>query len=96
MESTYRIRIAEINGTILIDALPDTLNGLIGGEIPTRVFPFGWSEDNILAVEIGVEGFDDPFFVIWAPDPIFPIDPALGANQSALIGSGIGIGFLYP
>jgi hypothetical protein len=96
MEATTRIRIAKIDGTILVDALPNTLSGLIGGEVPNRVMPFKWVEDHILAVEVGKDGLNDPFFVIWAPDPAFPIDPVLGANQSVLIGSGIGMGFIYP
>jgi hypothetical protein len=96
MEATTRIRIAHIDGTILVDALPNTLGSLIGGEIPTRVRPFQWSDDHILAVEVGKDGIPDAFFVIWAPDPALPIDPVLGANQSVFIGSGIGMGFIYP
>ena len=96
MEATSRIRIAKIDGTILVDALPNSLGGLIGGEVPTRVFPFQWSDNHILAVEVGMDGVSDPFFVLWAPDPNFPLDPLLGANQSAPIGSGIGMGFIYP
>ena len=96
MEATTRIRIAQIDGTILVDALPDTLGGLVGGENPNQVFPYKWVADHILAVRVSVNGFSDPFLVLWAPDPNFPIAPALGANQSALIGSGIGMSLIFP
>ncbi len=96
MEATTRIKIAQINGSTLIDAIPSTLGSLAGGETPSRVIPFGWADDHILAVVVNIDSVPDPLFVLWAPDPAFPLDPALGANQSALLGSGIGMGFLYP
>ena len=96
MEATTRIKISQIDGTTLIDALPNTLGSLAGGEVPNRVIPFGWADDHTLAVIINIDAVPDPLLVLWAPDPAFPINPALGANQSVLLGSGIVMGFLYP
>jgi hypothetical protein len=47
-------------------------------------------------MEMTLEAIHHPVLVVWAPDPSQPLDPDLGANQSAPIANGNFIGFVYP
>jgi hypothetical protein len=96
MEAIHRLRIARIDGTIIVDSLISDLWGLIGGETPTWIIPSGWSANHLLILEIHHSGSVSPLTVMWAPDPAQPLNPALGTNQSALIGEGRFMGFVYP
>ncbi len=95
MEAQMRLRIAKSNGDILRDALFQELSSLTGGENPIFIKPVGWLANHLLLLEIGVSSVN-PLIVVWAPDALQPLDPALGANQSALLAEGVFAGFLYP
>ncbi|MBC8506663.1 MAG: hypothetical protein ISR58_04765 [Anaerolineales bacterium] len=96
MEAQMRLRIADINGVLLNDSEFPNLSGLAGGEIPSYIRPVGWLADHLLLLEIGVPSLASPLVVVWAPDPNQPLNPALGANQSAPLADGVFGGFLYP
>lgn len=96
MEAQMRLRIAKTNGDILRDAQYQELSNLAGGETPTYIKPVGWLTNHLLLLEIGVPAQIAPLIVVWAPDSVQPLNPALGANQSALLAEGVFAGFLYP
>ncbi|MBM3145616.1 MAG: hypothetical protein FJ010_11745 [Chloroflexi bacterium] len=96
MEAQMRLRVAAINGTILIDSDFPGLSGLAGGEIPTYIEPVGWLANHLLLLELSVPALASPLIVVWAPDPNHLLNPALGANQSAPLADGVFAGFLYP
>jgi hypothetical protein len=96
MEATLRLRVASIDGTIIVDSPISSLTGLAGGETPTWITPRGWSDNHLLILEISIAGSTNPMVVMWAPDQTQPLNPALGANQSVLLGDGNYMGFLYP
>ncbi|MBC8497231.1 MAG: hypothetical protein H8D37_06175, partial [Chloroflexi bacterium] len=96
MEAQMRLRVANINGTFLVDSDFAGLSGLAGGEIPIYIKPVGWLANHLLLLEIGVPSLASPLIVVWAPDPNQPLSPALGANQSAPLADGVFAGFLYP
>jgi hypothetical protein len=96
MQATLRLRVARIDGTLIVDAPISNLTGLAGGDIPSWITPIGWSDNHLLFLEIRIVGSPDPLVVMWAPDQTQPLDPALGANQSVLLSSGNFMGFLYP
>jgi len=96
MEASLRLRVARIDGTIIVDAPISSLTGLAGGETPTWITPRGWSDNHLLILEISIAGSNNPMVVMWAPDQTQPLNPALGANQSVLLGDGNFMGFLYP
>lgn len=96
MEAQTRLRVARNDGTLLVDTPSANLTGLVGGEVPTWLTPRGWAANHTLLLQISIEGVAQPQQVIWASDPNQPLDPALGANQSANIGEGQFLGFLYP
>lgn len=95
MEAQMRLRVATINGDILRDAQFQELSSLAGGENPVYIKPVGWLANHLLMLEIGTSSIN-PLLVAWAPDSLQPLDPALGANQSALLAEGVFAGFLYP
>jgi len=96
MEAQMRLRVADINGVFLIDSDFPNLSSLVGGEIPSYIRPVGWLANHLLFLEIGVSSLANPLIVVWAPDPNQPLNPALGANQSAPLTDGVFAGFLYP
>ena len=97
-ELEWRLRVARLDQsqTELIDSELSALTSLTGGEIPSSISPVGWLSNSILLLQIRVPGNDAPLLVAYAPDPGFPLDPALGANQSVLLAEGNFSGFLYP
>jgi hypothetical protein len=96
MEADLRLRVARIDGTIVVDAPISSLTGLAGGEIPNWITPRGWADNHLVILEVYLSGGTSPLVVIWAPDQTQPLNPALGANQSVLLGDGNYMGFLYP
>jgi hypothetical protein len=97
MEAQMRLRVARtLDGTILADAEIVSLSSLAGGEVPYFLKPVGWLANHLLLVEINILGLDNPILVVWAPDPSQPLNPVLGANQSAALADGTFLGFLYP
>ncbi len=98
MAPEIRLRIVKLdqNQTSLIDADISTLISMAGGEIPSFIKPMGWLSNHILLLQIHIHDYDHPLLVAYAPDPVFPMDPALGSNQSILLAEGIFAGFLYP
>jgi hypothetical protein len=97
MEATFRVRVAAIDGTSLVNAELSTLSSLLGGVVPEYVMPpMKWVDNHVLGINLRPTGSPNAVFVIWAPDPAQPLDPALGANQSTALGNGRFIGLLYP
>ncbi len=96
MNATYRLRIARIDGTLIVDSPINNLYGLAGGVTPTWILPRGWSANHLVVLEIHVNAPNSPLMVLWAPDQTQPLDPSLGANQSILLGDGSYMGFIYP
>jgi hypothetical protein len=96
MEAQMRLRVAKTNGDILRDALFQELSGLVGGQNPVYIKPLGWLATHLLLLEISTPTQNSPLIVVWAPDTLQPLDPALGANQSAPLAEGVFAGFLYP
>jgi hypothetical protein len=97
MEATFRLRVSKIDGTSLVNAEISTLSSLLGGVAPSYILPpMKWVDNHVLGLSMRPTGTADATFVIWAPDPAQPLDPVLGANQSAALGSGEMIGLLYP
>ncbi|MFH2104303.1 MAG: hypothetical protein ABIJ39_13210 [Chloroflexota bacterium] len=96
MEANFRLRVARTNGTSLFDAPVTSLSSLFGGEVPTWLKPVGWVANHILVLEIYSNTTNQSYLVFWAPDPAQLLDPALGANQSVLVGTGDFMGFIYP
>ncbi|MCJ7717428.1 MAG: hypothetical protein MUO54_13035, partial [Anaerolineales bacterium] len=97
-ELEWRLRIVDLDTsqTYLTNSDLNNLTGLTGGEIPSSILPVGWLSNHILMLQIRVPGHDAPLLVAYAPDPSFPLDPALGANQSVVLAEGKFSGFLYP
>jgi hypothetical protein len=91
-----RLRVARAGGEVLVDSQNANLGGLAGGELPVFVRPTGWLAEHLLLLEVGVPSLQAPILVVWAPDPGRPLDPALGANQSAPLAEGVFAGFVYP
>lgn len=96
MEATHRLRVARIDGTLVVDSPISSLTGLAGGEVPTWIVLGGWADNHLLILEVHITGSTNPLIVLWAPDQTQPLNPALGANQSVLLGDGNYMGFLYP
>ena len=97
VQARMRLRVAETaSGNILVDSETASLSSLAGGEVPSTVQPLGWPADHLLLLEVGLPSQVNPLLVVWAPDPTEPLDPALGANQSAPLSEGVFAGFLYP
>jgi hypothetical protein len=96
MEASFRLRVARTDGTSLVDSPVASLSGLLGGEAFTFLHPVGWIANHLLVLEIYSPALNQNVLVVWAPDPAQPLDPVLGANQSAVIGTGSFLGFLYP
>lgn len=96
MEAQMRLRVATTQGAMVIDAPISALSSLSGGAAATYISPLAWAANHLLLLEIGVEGQNAPLIVLWAPDPSQPLNPALGANQSAPLTSGVFGGMLYP
>ncbi|MBW8011484.1 MAG: hypothetical protein FVQ83_09625 [Chloroflexi bacterium] len=95
MDAQFRLRVARIDGNMLVDAPINTLAGLAGGEIPNWLSTLGWIDNHLLVLRIGVSN-GGSLLVMWAPDPNQPLDPVLGANQSVLLASGAFLGFSHP
>jgi len=96
MEAAFRMRVARTSGVSLFDAPAANLTSLLGGEAPTGLRPVGWIANHLLVLEIYLEAIHRNVLVVWAPDPSQPLDPVLGANQSAPIADGSFLGFVYP
>jgi hypothetical protein len=96
MQPVYRLRVARIDGTLIVDAPINNLYGLAGGVTPTWILPRGWAANHLAILEIHVNAPNSPLMVMWAPDQTQPLDPVLGANQSVLLGDGSYMGFIYP
>ncbi|MEN8242651.1 MAG: hypothetical protein ABFS17_12065 [Chloroflexota bacterium] len=97
MEATWRVRVAKIDGTSLVNAELSSLSSLLGGVQPSYVLPpMKWVDNHVLGLSLRPVSGPDSIFVIWAPDPAMPLDPVLGANQSAGLGNGELLGLLYP
>ncbi len=99
MSATFRLRVAQLsNGsyTDLVNAPLSQLSGLGGGVAPTLAYPLAWVDDHVLLLGLYLPGDSTPHLVLWAPDPNRPLDPALGANQSALVAAGDFVGLVYP
>ncbi|MEA3349232.1 MAG: hypothetical protein U9Q82_01270 [Chloroflexota bacterium] len=97
MQAQMRLRVAETaNGNILVDSETPNLSSLIGGEVPSFIKPTGWLANHLILLEVGAPSQASPIMVVWAPDPNQPLDPALGANQSAALADGVFAGFIYP
>jgi len=97
-DSVQRLRISKLdqNQTALIDSELENLTGLAGGEIPYYIAQVSWLSNHVLLLQIGVPGVETYMLVGFSPDPAFPLDPALGANQAILLAEGYFTGFLYP
>jgi hypothetical protein len=96
MNATYRMRVARTDGTSLFDAPVATMTSLLGGETPRWLQPVGWIANHLLVLETYVDAIQQHILIVWAPDPSQPLDPVLGANQSAPIADGEFLGFVYP
>ena len=96
MEAELYLRVANIDGTIIVESPITNLTGLAGGEPPTWINPVGWADNHLLVLEVSITGLSNPMIVLWAPDPAQPLDPVLGANQSYPLGEGRFMGFIYP
>ncbi len=96
MEANYRLRVAKIDGTLIVDSPISNLTGLVGGETPSWMVIGGWGANHILVLEMHLQGYSAPLIVMWAPDPNQPLAPVLGANQSVPNGEGRFLGFVYP
>lgn len=96
MNATFRMRVARTDGTSLFDAPVANMTSLLGGEIPRWLRPAGWIANHLLVVETYVDAIQQHILIVWAPDPSQPLDPVLGANQSAPIADGEFMGFVYP
>jgi len=96
MEAEFHLRVARTDGTSVFDAPAANLSGFLGGEAASFPRPVGWASNHLLLLEIYSETLSRSVLVIWAPDPAQPLDPALGANQSAPIADGAFVGFVYP
>lgn len=96
LEQRLRISKLEQNQITLIGSELENLTGLAGGEIPNFIAQENWLSNHVLLLQIGVPGVERYLLVACAPDPSFPLDPALGANQSIPLAEGGFTGFLYP
>jgi hypothetical protein len=96
MEAQFRLRVARTDGTSLFDAPAAGLSGFLAGETPGWLVPAGWLDNHLLLLEIYSQAANQYVLVVWAPDPARPLDPALGANQSAPLADGPFLGFVYP
>jgi hypothetical protein len=96
MEAQMRLRVARTTGDILRDALFQELSSLAGGQNAVYIKPLGWLANHLLLLEISAASQNYPSVVAWAPDTLQPLNPALGANQSAVLAEGVFAGFLYP
>ncbi len=96
MEAQFRLRVARTDGTSVFDAPAANLSGFLGGEAVSFPRPVGWASNHLLLLEIYSETLNQSVLVLWAPDPAQPLDPVLGANQSAPIADGAFLGFVYP
>jgi len=97
LEQRLRISKLDQNQTFLMASELSGLTGLAGGEIPSNIIPVGWLSNSVLLLEVNLPGSGQPnLLVAFAPDPSFPLDPALGANQSIPLAEGGFTGFLYP
>ena len=97
-DTVQRLRISKLdqNQTTLVDSELENLTGLTGGEIPYYIAQVSWLSNHVLLLQIGVPGMETHLLVAFAPDPDFPLDPALGANQAVPLAEGSFTGFLYP
>ena len=97
-DAVHRLRISSLdqNQTTLIDSELENLAGLTGGEIPYYIAQLSWLSNHVLLLQMGVPGVENYLLVAFAPDPDFPLDPALGANQAVPLAEGKFTGFLYP
>ncbi len=97
-DTVQRLRISRLdqNQTTLVDSELENLTGLAGGEIPSYLAQVSWISNHVLLLQIGVPGVETYLLVAFAPDPDFPLDPALGANQAIPLAEGSFTGFLYP
>jgi len=97
-DAVQRLRISKLdqNQTILVDSELENLSGLTGGEIPYYIAQLSWLSNHVLLLQMGVPGVENYLLVAYAPDPAFPLDPALGANQAVPLAEGSFTGFLYP
>jgi len=96
LEQRLRISKLDQNQTTLVDSELENLTGLAGGEIPYYIAQVSWLSNHVLLLQIGVPGVENYLLVAFAPDPAFPLDPALGANQAVPLAEGSFTGFLYP
>ncbi len=97
LEQRLRISKLDQNQTFLMASELSVLTGLAGGEIPSNIIPVGWLSNSVLLLEVNLPGSGQPnLLVTFAPDPSFPLDPALGANQAIPLAEGGFTGFLYP
>jgi hypothetical protein len=98
MAPNIRLRIGKTDPDIplLLDADLSNLSSLAGGEELTFIVPVGWLSNHMLLLQLGISGSDTQLLVGYAPDPDFPIDASLGANQSVFLAEGIFSGFIYP
>jgi len=97
-DAVQRLRISKLDQTqtTLIDSELENLAGLTGGEIPYYIAQVNWLSNHTLLLQMGVPGVESYLLVAYAPDPAFPLDPALGANQAIPLAEGYFTGFLYP
>ncbi len=96
LEQRLRISKLDQTQTTLVDSEIENLSGLAGGEIPNYIAQVSWLSNHVLLLQVGVPGVENYLLVAFAPDPAFPLDPALGANQAVLLAEGEFTGFLYP
>ena len=96
LEQRLRISKLDQNQTTLVDSEISGLTGLAGGEIPYHIAQISWLSNHVLLLQTGVPGVETYMLVAFAPDPAFPLDPALGANQAIPLAEGYFTGFLYP
>ncbi|MGB7537105.1 MAG: hypothetical protein WBM17_01075 [Anaerolineales bacterium] len=96
MEATFRMRVARTDGESLFDAPTANMTSLLGGEAPDSLRPVGWIANHLLVLEAYLDVIHRNVVIVWAPDRTQPLDPVLGANQSAPIADGSFMGFVYP
>jgi hypothetical protein len=96
MEADFRLRVTRTDGTSMFDAPMENLGGFLGGEAPNWIRTVGWAANHLLMMDLYLNILHHSVLVIWAPDRDQPLDPVLGANQSAPISDGSFMGFIYP
>jgi hypothetical protein len=96
MEASFRLRVANTDGTSLFDSPLASLTSFLGGEAPDYLTTVGWAANHILTMQAYLNVINQYVVILWAPLPDHPIDPVLGAHQAVPVADGEFIGMIYP